>query len=262
MELSVKQTTFEEIESWRDLYRQEMNCQIIHDSIHSRSGWTLEYFLSAGGAPVGYGSIAVAGPWKDKPTLYEFYVLPYYRSFLFDLFSVLLSASGANRIETQSNDSILTAMLHTFAHDVVSESILYHDKLTTTLAPAEAFFRRAIASDDPKIPADQLFSHGVVEVAGAVAAKGGILFHYNRPYGDIYYGGRRGVSEAWFWLIPGSRAKASLLRTGKHPGGSMQSEEYCFPQNTSESWLCSVWAHFNRFRFPMIHIPPHGPVPV
>ena len=186
MELSVKQTTFEEIESWRDLYRQEMNCQIIHDSIHSRSGWTLEYFLSAGGAPVGYGSIAVAGPWKDKPTLYEFYVLPYYRSFLFDLFSVLLSASGANRIETQSNDSILTAMLHTFAHDVVSESILYHDKLTTTLAPAEAFFRRAIASDDPKIPADQLFSHGVVEVAGAVAAKGGILFHYNRPYGDIY----------------------------------------------------------------------------
>ena len=49
-----------------------------------------------------------------------------------------------------------------------------------------AFFRRAIASDDPKIPTDQLFSHGVVEVGGTVAAKGGILFHYNRPYGDIY----------------------------------------------------------------------------
>jgi len=25
-----------------------------------------------------------------------------------------------------------------------------------------------------------------VEVGGAVAAKGGILFHYNQPYGDIY----------------------------------------------------------------------------
>jgi GNAT superfamily N-acetyltransferase len=186
MELSAKQTTFEEIGSWRELYRQEMNCQIIHDSIHSRPGWTLEYSLNAGETPVGYGSIAVAGPWKDKPTLYEFYVLPHYRSFLFDLFSVLLSASGANRIETQSNDPILTPMLHTFAHDVVSESILFHDKLTTALAPAEAFFRRAIASDDPKILADRLFSHGVVEVAGAVAAKGGILSHYNRPYGDIY----------------------------------------------------------------------------
>jgi GNAT superfamily N-acetyltransferase len=186
MELSAKPTGFEEIGLWRDLYRQEMNCQIIHDSIHSRPGWTLEYFLSAGGSPVGYSSIAVAGPWKDKSTIYEFYVLPHYRSRLFDLFSVLLAACGANRIETQSNDSLLTAMLHTFAHDVVSESILYHDKLTTSFAPTGAFFRRAIASDDPKIPADQLFSHGVVEVGGAVAAKGGILFHYNRPYGDIY----------------------------------------------------------------------------
>src|SRR6266853_1015676 len=169
MELSAQQTTFEEIESWRDLYRQELNCQIIHDSIHSRPGWTLEYFLRADRAPVGYGSIAVAGPWKDKPTLYEFYVLPHYRSFLFDLFSVLLSASGANWIETQSNDSVLTAMLHTFAHEVVSESILFHDKLTTALAPAEALFRRATALDDLEIPADQLSSHGVVEVGGAVA---------------------------------------------------------------------------------------------
>jgi GNAT superfamily N-acetyltransferase len=186
MELSANQTTLEEIGAWRDLYRQEMNCQIIHDSIHSRPGWTLEYVLKAGGAAVGYGSIAVVGPWKDKPTLYEFYVLPHYRSRLFDLFAVLLAASGVNRIETQSNDSLLTTMLHTFAHDVTSESILYHDKLTTALAPAGAFFRRAACSDNLQIPAEQLPSHGVVEVGGAVAAKGGILFHYNRPYGDIY----------------------------------------------------------------------------
>src|ERR1700677_1855534 len=186
MELAAKLTTLEELASWRDSYRQEMNCQIIHDSIHFRPGWTLEYFLSAGGAPVGYGSIAVAGPWKDKPTVYEFYVLPHCRSRLFDLFSALLAVSGVKRIETQSNDSMLTAMLLAFADDVVSERILFHDKLTTALAPAGAFFRRAIASDDPEIPADQLPSHGVVELDGVVAAKGGILFHYNRPYGDIY----------------------------------------------------------------------------
>ncbi len=163
-----------------------MNCQIIHDSIHSRPGWTLEYFLTAGEAPVGYGSIAVAGPWKDKPTIYEFYVLPRCRVRLFGLFSVLLSASGANRIETQSNDAVLTAMLHAFARDVASERILYHDKFTTALAPAGAVFRRAVAADNLQIPEGQLFSHGVVEVDGVVAAKGGILFHYNRPYGDIY----------------------------------------------------------------------------
>jgi GNAT superfamily N-acetyltransferase len=186
MELSAKLAAFEDIVAFRDLYRQEMNCQIIHDSIHYRPGWTLECSLSANGLPIGYGSIAIAGPWKDNPTIYEFFVLPHYRSRFFDLFSLLLATSGANRIETQSNDSLLTVMLHTFARDVESESILYHDKITTAVAPPGAVFRRATAADDLKISADQLSSHGVVEFEGAVVAKGGILFHYNRPYGDIY----------------------------------------------------------------------------
>lgn len=186
MQLSAKQTNLEQIVPWRDLYREEMNCQIIHDSIHSRSGWTVEYLLSAAGAPVGYGSVAVAGPWNDKPSLYEFFVLPQFRSRIFDLFAVLLVASGVHRVETQSNDLLLTSMLHTFAQDVHSESILYHDKLTTALAPAGASFRRATAADVPNIRPEQLPSHGVVQIEGEVAAKGGVLFHYNRPYGDIY----------------------------------------------------------------------------
>ena len=62
-----------------------MNCQIIHDSIHTRPGWTHEYLLFAGEATVGYGSIAVGGPWKGKPTVYEWYVAPRYRTRMFDL---------------------------------------------------------------------------------------------------------------------------------------------------------------------------------
>jgi GNAT superfamily N-acetyltransferase len=186
MELSATRTDLEHIKALRDLYRQEMNCQIIHDSIHSRPGWTLEYSLRAGETLVGYGSIAIAGPWKELPSIYEFYVLPHFRSRLFDLFSLLLEASGVKRIETQSNVALLTTMLHTFARGVESESILYHDKLTTALAPAGASFRQATTADALQIPDHQLPSHGVVEVGGQVAAKGGILFHYNRPYGDIY----------------------------------------------------------------------------
>jgi GNAT superfamily N-acetyltransferase len=186
MDLSAKLTTLEEIRGLRELYRQEMACQIIHDSIHVRPGWTLEYSLHAGATLVGYGSVAVVGPWKDKPSIYEFYVLPYFRSRLFDFFEALLAATGVKRIETQSNDALLTVMLHTSAPEVSSESILYHDKLTTALAPADASFRLATTADDLQISAEQLRSHGVVEVGGAVAAKGGILFHYNRPYGDIY----------------------------------------------------------------------------
>ena len=186
VQLSAKVAALEEIVRWRDLYRAEMNCQIIHDSIHSRPGWTVEYVLSGGGTPVGYGSIAVGGPWKKKHSIYEFFVLPHFRWRLFDLFSALVKASDANRIETQSNDPLLTNMLHTFARNVHSESILYHDKLTTALAPAGATFRRATSADDPDIPAEQLSAHGVVEFEGTVGGKGGILFHYNRPYGDIY----------------------------------------------------------------------------
>jgi hypothetical protein len=185
-ELSVRPITLEEIARLRDQYRQEMNCQIIHDSIHPRPGWSLEYSLRAGEMPVGYGSVAVSGPWKGKPTIYEFYVLPHYRPRLFDFFNALLSTCGAVAIETQSNDSLLTVMLHAFARDVVSESILFHDKLTTSLVPKGATFRLATAADGLDITPEQLSSHGVVELEGAIAGKGGILFHYNRPYGDIY----------------------------------------------------------------------------
>jgi GNAT superfamily N-acetyltransferase len=187
MTLAVTPVSLEAIKAWRDMYRHEMNCQIIHDSIHSRAGWTAEYSLTASGACVGYGSVAIAGPWKDKPTIYEFYVVPQWRNRIFDLFSELLSVTGSRRIETQSNDPLLTAMLHTFSRDVLSESILFHDKLTTRLeAPSGAAFRLANEADQLEISVQQLRSHGVVEVNGAVVAKGGILFHYNRPFGDIY----------------------------------------------------------------------------
>src|SRR5262245_16396271 len=115
--------------AWRDMYRLEMGCQIIHDSLHSRKGWTESYLLSAGGVPVGYGSVAVGGPWKGKPTVFEWYVVPQHRLRLFDLFHALLKASGAATIETQSNDLLLTVMLHTFAPSVTSDSVLFHDRL-------------------------------------------------------------------------------------------------------------------------------------
>src|SRR4051794_21064138 len=100
----------QEIERMRDIYRHEMNCQIIHDSIHRRPGWSQEYLLTQDGAKVGYGSVAVAGPWKEIPSLYEFFVLPQHRRHIFDLFLCLFTSSGAAVIETQSNDALLTVM--------------------------------------------------------------------------------------------------------------------------------------------------------
>ena len=224
MELSARLAAVEEVALWRDLYRQEMNCQIIHDSIHSRPGWSLEYFLNANGAPVGYGSVAVAGPWKDKPTLCEFYVLPHARSRLFDLFYLLLATSQANRIETQSNDPLLTVMLHAVSRDVSSESILFHDKLVTALAPAGAVFRRATSEDGLEITGRATPLARSRGGRGNGCGQGRNTFSLQPSLRRRLYGGRRAVSEARSWVLPGSRAEASVLRAWEHSIGPMQRE--------------------------------------
>jgi GNAT superfamily N-acetyltransferase len=179
-------TTLERIQPWRDMHRLEMRCQITHDSIHDRPGWTHEYQLSVGDKPVGYGSVAVGGPWTDRPTVYEFYVVPTQRLRLFELFRTVLTVSHAVQIEVQSNDVLASVMLHTFGTQVTTESILFRDEMLTALAPAGAMFREPTAAEAPDVPASHRRWRGVVEVHGTVAATGGVLFHYNRPFGDIY----------------------------------------------------------------------------
>jgi GNAT superfamily N-acetyltransferase len=146
-------------------------------------GWCHRWFVT-----VGYGSIAVAGPWKGKPTIYEVHVAPPYRGHVFDLFSALVAASGAGAIEVQSNDPLLTVMLHTFARPVETESILFDDRRTTLHSPAGAKFRAATPDDAARMLEYELDSEAkwIVEADGHVAGAGDILFHYNRPYGDIY----------------------------------------------------------------------------
>ena len=180
-------TSLRAVRPLRDAYVREMNCQVIYDSLHDRSGWTAEYLLRVGGAPAGHGTVAVGGPWKGKPTVCEFHVVPEHRGRVFDLFAALVAAGGAVAIETQSNAPLLTAMLHTFARDVFSEAVLFEDGVTTTLPPpAGATFRRATRGDRRRLPEGEEKADYLLELGGAVAASGGILDHYNRPYGDLY----------------------------------------------------------------------------
>jgi GNAT superfamily N-acetyltransferase len=176
MECLAQPVSVQEISLWRDLYRQEMNCQIVHDSMHSRQGWTQPYLLEVGGVVAGYGSILIGGPWTGTRTVFEFYVIPKHRSRVFDLFGSLLAASDATAIKAQTNDALLSAMLFTWAHNIRSEKIVFEDKLTTAHSPNGVLFRRREEPD----------SDWALEADGAVAATGGILYHYNRPYGDIY----------------------------------------------------------------------------
>jgi GNAT superfamily N-acetyltransferase len=169
-------------------HRQEMDCQIVHDSIHTRRGWANTYALHIGDALAGFGSTAIAGPWTGKPTIFEFYVSPLHRGRAFDLFDAVLEASGARLMEVQSNDLLLTALLHTYARDISSESIVFRDGLTTSLPPKGATLQQVTSDEEARraIAQRQGGTEWRLLLDGEPVATGGILFHYNEPYGDVY----------------------------------------------------------------------------
>ncbi|MBL9128547.1 MAG: GNAT family N-acetyltransferase [Verrucomicrobiales bacterium] len=174
--------------SLRTRYREEAACQIVHDSIHRREGWTESYLLEADGIAAGFASVAMAGPWKGRPTAFEFYLLPEYRSEAFSAFDAFLAVGGVRHYEVQSCDTLLTVMLHVHGRNVATEKIVFRDRTTTRHAFPDAELRAttAVSEVHRAIDARQGGGEWIVEVAGVTAGKGGLLFHYNRPYADVY----------------------------------------------------------------------------
>ncbi len=188
MQAQAKLSANEEVLPLRRRHRQEMNCQIVLDSIHRREGWTLSYLLESDGITAGFGSVAIGGPWTNRPTVFEFYVLPKHRQRAFILFEAFLRASGAQFFEIQTNDVLPTLMALTYGRDTVSEKIVFDDKVTTTLPENGAILRQLTSEEEVRLCLERGQGGGewLLEVDGNVAATGGVMFHYNRPYGDIY----------------------------------------------------------------------------
>ena len=180
--------TLDEIREMREQYRREMDCQIVHDSWHAR-GFTKPYLLRIGGETAGYGCVGGA-PRDAKDIAKEFFVLPPFRGEALPLFQQLVRTSGARRIEAQTNDQLLLLMLYDCAEDVTSGKILFADALTTDLpAPTPNMIFRPLTDADQAMA----FAHTRepvgewgIEAAGEIVATGGLAFHYNPPYGDIY----------------------------------------------------------------------------
>jgi GNAT superfamily N-acetyltransferase len=186
LNIEVAQVPLDAILKLRDEYRRVMNCQIVHDSYHAR-GFTDSYLLRMQGQVVGYGSVAgdARGP---RETIKEFYVLPVYRAAAFPLFRGLIAASQARWIEAQTNDPLLTLMLFDCAIDLLSDRILFADGCATNHTPPAVVLRRVTDQDRVNI-----FPHTTepvgewgIALGREIVATGGLLFHYNPPYGDIY----------------------------------------------------------------------------
>jgi GNAT superfamily N-acetyltransferase len=186
MHIDVSPVPLEEVLPFRELYRQEMHCQIVHDSLPERGFGNL-FMIRADGRIAGYGFV-MGYRGEPKDLIREFYVLPGFRGAALAMFRRLIEVSKAQRIETQSNDVLLTLMLFDCARAITSDRIVFHDALTTNLTVAGATFREVTEADR-----DRIFEHKVegigewlIEHDGAIVATGGIATHYNPPYGDIY----------------------------------------------------------------------------
>lgn len=188
MKIQIKPVSAAETLPLRARLREESNCQIVHDSIHQRAGWTTSHLLECGGDAVGFGSVAIGGPWKEKPTVFEFYLLPGLRSRAFECFEVFLAGSGARFFDVQSSDTLLTVMLHAYGRDIASEKIVFRDGFTTALPANGAVLRRITPEEEIQACLEERAGGGewALEVDGQAAGHGGVLFHYNRPYGDIF----------------------------------------------------------------------------
>ncbi len=186
MAIDIVRAAPQDILPLRELYCEEMNCQIIHYSWHDR-GWTDSYLLRVDGAVVGYGLVGGVNA-NPKEVITEFYVLPAHRAHALPLFRGLVDASRARSVEAQTNDKLLTLMLYDCAERIESDTVLFEDAFRTTFTAAGVVFRRIIDSDQGRIFPHTVEPVGqwVIEADGEIAATGGVLFHYNPPYGDIH----------------------------------------------------------------------------
>jgi len=217
MRIRVEATEYARVETMRQLFRQEAGCQIIHDSALWR-GLADPWLLFVDDAPAGY-----AGIWNrfHVGRVMEFFVIPTRRAETLELFRALVEASDATHLEAQTNLPAMAGLFYDCVPDPRAENILFADAFTTQLPPPDALLRPAAAEDE------RPDAQWVVETGGRVVAAGGVLSHYNPPYGDIYMEvvdpqRRRGLGA---WLV--QELKRICWESGRRPGAR------CAPTNVA-----------------------------
>ncbi len=255
MKIRAFKTDLKEILSLRALFLQENNFQIRYNACHER-GWSDSYLLTVDELKIGYGSIKGKDIVAERDAIFEFFVIAPIRKMASVIFSELLTTSGADFIECQSYDFLLSSMIFEYAQNINSDVILFEDSTVTEHTMPEVFFRR-------RMEIDIVFEHKVepvgdyiLEKQGEVVATGGFMLHYNMPFADLYMEVRerdRGTGLGSFliqelkkecWLsgrVPAARcsiqnhaSRATLIKAGlklsghmltgklRHPGGEIQ----------------------------------------
>ncbi len=213
----VRLADYSEISPLRDLFREEVACQIVRDSI-LRRGLADPYLILMDGSVAGY-----AGVWNQhyEHRLMEFFALGETRGEAIAMFSEVLRVSGATHVEAQTNLPLMASMLHASATNITEEHVLFEDGPPTRLGCPGAVFRRRGPDDaGPE-------GEWVVERNATIVAAGGVLYHYKPPYGDIYM---EVVEEARRQGV-GSFLVQELRRVCREEGNIPAAR--CSPKNTA-----------------------------
>jgi GNAT superfamily N-acetyltransferase len=188
MSLRVEMVLPPEVMALRREHRQEVNAQIVHDQISEREGWTRTYRLVRDGVAVGFGSVAIAGPWKDRPTLYEFFLRTEERTRAFAWFEELLQVSQATRLEVQTNEYLLTTLALTYGRNWETEAVVFRHGEDTQLPSHGARLSQVTPGEEVQKAIERRRGGGewALKLEDQVIGKGGVLCHYNPPYGDLH----------------------------------------------------------------------------
>ena len=146
MKIEVIKTTFAEIEPMRAMFLKEHNFQIRYNACHDR-GWSDSWLMLHGSVKIGYCAIKGKEDLGDRNAVFEFFLLPKFRKMASLFFAELLSVSGANFIECQSNDLMLASLFYEFSSNIRSEVVLFEDHLATALVLPDVVFRSRVAGE-------------------------------------------------------------------------------------------------------------------
>jgi GNAT superfamily N-acetyltransferase len=247
--IEVSRVPIEAILEMRELYRREMDCQIVHDSFHAR-GFTDSWLLRRDNAVAGYGSVA-GEPNGPREVLKEFFLLPAHRGSATEFLGGLIAASGACWIEAQTNDPQLAPLVDAVARDLARDTILFADSFTSRHTAPGAAFRQLSDADRERAFAHTLEPVGEwgIEAGGEIVATGGWLTHYNPPWADLYMEVAESHRERGYGRFLVQELKRECRERGLRPAARCRHDNEASRRTLQSSGMMPC-AHIVRGRIP------------
>lgn len=229
MSLRVQPVDSSAIADLRQRHWAEVDGQVVHALIHRRPGWAEDWLLEADGVRCGFACVAVGGPWNGRRTLLEFHVGSELRSRTFALFEAFLAASAVDSFELQTNCGVMGLLPHVYGAEVVSEKIVFRDGPTPDVEIPGATLHPLTDPGSLRAAVAERRGGGEwrLEWRGETVGKGGLLFHYNPPFGDVWMEVDAAVRQRGLgaWLV--RQLKRECRELGQVPAAR------CAPDNVA-----------------------------